>query len=334
MSNKEEILDQEELEVADNAETMDEETAAAASIAPKGKAASMNAVMQLMSGMSGEDLNKFVATMMQFGPNKMPGAVDNSAQNAATISMKPSHASAMKEDLSVIFDGENLSEEFVEKTTTLFEAALNARLTLEAARIEEEYEERLNEEMSSFAEDLTSKLDSYLDYITENWMKENEVAIESTLRNELMEEFMEGLKNLFAEHYISVPEQKVDVLEALAEKVDAMENMLDEAITENNQLKAVLVEEAAKKIFVDLASDLALTQQEKFAALAEGIEFDGDLETFAKKLSIIKESYFNNESSTAPSSIEEETFEGETKFETGNSVMSRYAQAIARTVKK
>lgn len=333
MSNREEILDQEELEVADNAENMEEETAAAATIAPKGKAASMNAVMQLMSGMSGEDLNKFVATMTQFGPNKMPGAVDNSAKNAATLNMKPSHASAMKEDLSVIFDGENLSEDFVEKTTTLFEAALNARLTLEAARLEEEFEEKLNEEMSAFAEELTTKLDSYLDYITENWMKENEVAIESTLRNELTEEFMEGLKNLFAEHYISMPQEKVDVVAALAEKVDALEDKLDEAITENNQLKAVLVEEAAKKIFADLASDLALTQQEKFAALAEGIEFDGDLETFSKKLAIIKESYFNNDTSTI-SSIEEETFEGETKFDTGNSVMSRYAQAIARTVKK
>ncbi len=331
MSNNEEILEHDEVE---NVESLDE-TAASDTIVAKGKAATMNAVMQLMSGMSGEDLNKFVETMKLYGPGKDWGVPDVAARNAASVAMKPSHASAMKEDLEVIFNGENLSEDFIEKTTTLFESSLNARIAVEAARLEEEYEAQLEEQVNALSEELTNKLDSYLSYVTENWMEENAVAIESTLRNELMEEFMEGLKNLFAEHYIGVPEDKVDVLEAMAEKVDALEGKLDEAIEENNQLKSVLVEEAAKKIFVDLASDLALTQQEKFASLAEGIEFDGDLETFAKKLTIIKESYFNNESSTVNSSIEEETFEGElTESTSSNAVVNRYAQAIARTVKK
>lgn len=335
MSNKEEILDQEELEVVENEATeVSEETAAAKTIAPKGKAASMNAVMDAMSKMSGEDLNGFVAMMQQYGAGKEWGVpAGAAAKNAASISAKPSAASAMKEDLNVIFEGEDLSEDFIEKTSTLFEAALNARINVETVRLQEEYEDKLNEEMNLFAEDVTNKLDSYLDYVTENWMKENEVAIESTLRNELMDEFMEGLKNLFAEHYIAVPEERVDVLEALADKVDALEGKLDEAITENVQLKSVLVEEAAKGIFAELASDLALTQQEKFAALAEGVEFDGDLETFTKKLTIIKESYFGNEASTN-SSIEDETFEGETDYSVSNSTISRYAQAIAKTVKK
>ena len=335
MSNKEEILDQEELEVVENEATeVSEETAAAKTIAPKGKAASMNAVMDAMSKMSGEDLNGFVAMMQQYGAGKEWGIpAGAAAKNAASISAKPSAASAMKEDLNVIFEGEDLSEDFIEKTSTLFEAALNARINVETVRLQEEYEDKLNEEMNLFAEDVTNKLDSYLDYVTENWMKENEVAIESTLRNELMDEFMEGLKNLFAEHYIAVPEERVDVLEALADKVDALEGKLDEAITENVQLKSVLVEEAAKGIFAELASDLALTQQEKFAALAEGVEFDGDLETFTKKLTIIKESYFGNEASTN-SSIEDETFEGETDYSVSNSTISRYAQAIAKTVKK
>lgn len=334
MSNKEEILDQEELEVA-AVETVEEETAAAKTIAPKGKAASMNAVMDAMSKMSGEDLNGFVAMMKQYGAGKDWGVPEGAAaKNAATLNMKPSHASAaMKEDLNLIFQGENLSEDFVEKTSTLFEAALNARLSVEKAALEEQFEERLNEEIGNFSEQVTDKVNSYLDYVVENWMKENEVAIESALRNELMEEFIGGLKNLFAEHYINVPEERVDVLEAMAEKVDALESKLDEAITENNQLKSVLVEEAAKKIFTDLASDLALTQQEKFASLAEGIEFDGDLETFAKKLTIIKESYFSNEASQN-SSIEDETYEGEADVVVSDSVINRYAQAIARTVKK
>lgn len=333
MSNKEEILDQEELEV-DTVETVDEETAAAQTIAPKGKAASMNAVMDAMSKMSGTDLNGFVAMMKQYGAGKDWGVPEGAAaQNATTLNMKPSAASAMKEDLNVIFQDENLSEDFIEKTTTLFEAALGARLSVEKANLEEQFEEALNEELSNFSEQVTEKINSYLDYVVENWMKENEVAIESTLRNELMEEFIGGLKNLFAEHYISVPEERVDVLEAMTDKVDALESKLDEAISENIQLKSVLVEETAKKIFTDLASDLALTQQEKFASLAEGIEFDGDLETFAKKLTIIKESYFSNETSQN-SSIEDETYEGEADVVVGNSVINRYAQAIARTVKK
>jgi hypothetical protein len=334
MSNKEEILDHEELEVADNVETVEEETLAAKSIAPKGKAASMNAVMQLMSGMKGEDLNKFVATMTQFGPNKDYGVSDNSEQMRASVAMKPSAASAMKEDLDAIFKGEELSEEFIEKTSTLFEAALNARITLEAARLEEEYESKLDEEVSSITEELTNKLDSYLSYTVENWMKENEVAIESTLRNELMEEFIEGLRNLFAEHYISVPQDKVDVLESLAEKVGQLEEKLDQTINENNELRGLLVTEAANKIFSDLASDLAVTQQEKFAALAEGIEFDGNLETYTKKLSIIKENYFGGETNYS-SNIEEETFEGETATTVNlDSQVNRYVQAIARTIKK
>jgi hypothetical protein len=327
MSNKEEILDQEELEVTDNVETVEEETTAAKSIAPKGKAATMNAVMDLMSKMNGEDLNKFVATMKQFGPNKEWGVGDNSEKNRSTVSMK--------EDLDVLFNGYDLSEEFKETTATLFESALNARVTVEIARLEEEYSSKLEEEVSVISEELTSKLDSYLTYAVENFMKENEVAIESTLRNELMEEFMEGLKNLFAEHYISVPQEKVDVLEALAEKVENLEKKLDEAITENTELRGVLVTEAAKQVFADLASDLALTQQEKFAALAEGIEFDGDLDVYTKKLNIIKESYFNNDSQQYSSNIEEETFEGEVAQNVGvDPQVNRYVQALARTIKK
>ena len=240
-----------------------------------------------------------------------------------------------KEELDTIFNGHELSEEFKESTSILFEAALNAKLATETARLEEQYAEVLHEEVSNIAEELTNKIDTYLNYVVENFMTENEVAIESTLRNELMEEFMEGLKNLFAEHYISIPEEKVDVLEVMVDKVDALESKLDEAINENAQLRGVIISEAASKIFVDLASDLALTQQEKFASLAEGIEFDGDLVTYGKKLTIIKETYFNNDSTVRSSNIEEETFEGEVS-ETYNvdPQVNRYVQAIARTIKK
>lgn len=336
MSNKEDILDNEDiLDETENVE-VSEETAAAATIKPKGRADAINVVTQLMSGMSIEDLNGFVAAMSQYAKGKDWGIPSGAAgHNAATIKAKPSHA-AVKEDLENIFDGQDLSEEFKEKTATLFETAVNIRVLSETARLEEEYETKLQEELTAFNEQVTTKLDSYLDYVVENWMQENEVAIESTLRNELMDEFMEGLKNLFAEHYISIPEEKVDVVEALTEKVSTLEEKLDEAITYNNELRNVLVVESAKQIFSNLASDLALTQQEKFATLAEGIEFDGDLEIFAKKLAIIKENYFGNETKASYSSnIEEETFEGNVAPEImSNDPINRYAQAISKTVKK
>jgi hypothetical protein len=299
----------------------------------------MQAVLGHMGGMSKGDLTHwFKATMAQFGPGKDYGVGDNSSKNAATLNMKPSAASSsMKEDVEEMFNGYEISEEFKEEASTLFEAAVHARVLVENARLEEEYETRIVEELANFNEEVTNKLDTYLDYVVENWMKENEVAIESTLRNELMEEFMDGLKNLFAEHYISVPEEKVDVLEALAEKVSALEEQLDETITENVELKSTLVQSAAKGIFEELSSDLALTQQEKFSALAEGIEFDGDLTTYEKKLKIIKENYFKSESTTYSSNINEETFEGEVASTTTVNIdpdVNRYVQAIARTVKK
>jgi len=239
-----------------------------------------------------------------------------------------------------MFDGQDLSEEFKEKASTLFEAAISARLIAESARLEEEFEARFNDELYTFTEEVTNKLDTYLDYVVENWMTENEVAIESSLRNELSEEFMDGLKNLFAEHYIDVPQQKVDVLEALADKVNALESKLDETITENTELKGFVLENHKNEILEEISSDLALTQQEKFAALVEGIEFDGDLNTYARKLMIVKENYFNKSTTSYSSNIEEETFEGDIENTNGSGSrfvdpqVNRYVQAIAKTVKK
>ena len=341
MANKKDIseLEDETVEAIEATETEDEgleeETTAASSLKPGSKPSDpmskvgiMNSMMGMMNGMKQEDLTKFFqATMSQFGPNKEYGVGDNSAKNKASV--------AMKEDLANIFDGSELSEDFKNTTTTLFEAALSARVIAETARLEEEYATKFEEEVTSFSKELTTKLDTYLNYVVENFMKENEVAIESSLKNELTEEFIEGLKNLFAEHYIEIPTDKVDALEALAEKVETLESKLDEVIAENTELRGTLVLESAKDVFEELASDLAMTQQEKFAALAEGIEFDGDLETYAKKLSIIKESYFNKEPKNYSSNIIEESFE-EPSTGTVNvdPQVNRYVQAIARTVKK
>jgi hypothetical protein len=338
--------------------SMDEETLAASSLKPgaksiadpKSKLEMMQHVLGAMHGMKKEDMSHwFHQAMAQFGPGKDYGVGNHEASNEKSIQMKPSHAEGkggakvndpmpklnVKEDVEEMFNGQDLSEEFMENATTLFEAAISARLVVEQARLEEEYAALLSEQVTTFTEEMTSKLDTYLDYVVENWMKENEVAIESTLRNELMEEFIEGLKNLFSEHYISVPQEKVDVLEALAEKVSALEEKLDETISENVELKNFVLEEQKNELVENIASDLALTQQEKFSALVEGIEFDGNLTTYEKKLKIVKENYFKAADVSYTSNIEEETFEGETTTTvSSNPVVNRYAAAIARTVKK
>jgi hypothetical protein len=342
---------------------LEESTLAASSLKPgarsvsddkaltKSKIGMMTNMLHMMNGMKKDEMVSFFNQVQgQFGPGKDYGVGNKSGSNQATLDMKASNAVSskgpktrdampklnVKEDVEAMFDGQDLSEEFKENASTLFEAAINARLIAEQARLEEEFETKLNEELATFTEEVTSKLDTYLDYVVENWMKENEVAIESTLRNELMEEFMEGLKDLFSEHYISVPQEKVDVLEALALKVSALEEKLDETITENSELKDYLVDGKKKEIFEELASDLALTQQEKFGALVEGIEFNGDLDTYAKKLMIVKENYFKTEQTSYSSNINEETFEGDIGTTNGNidPSVNRYVQALARTVKK
>ena len=341
---------------------VDEETLAAASLHPaarsvpdpkaltKSKIGMMQHMLGAMNGMSKSSLIDFFnKSMADFGPNKNWGIGDVAGKNASSIDMQSSDAVSSKgpktkyampklnvrEDVEEMFDGQDLSEEFKDKASTLFEAAISARLIAETARLEEEYSAMIAEEITTFQEELTDKLDTYLDYVVENWMRENEVAIESALRNELMEEFMEGLKGLFAEHYIDVPQSKIDILESLAEKVSILENKYDEVISENVELKSHLLESQKEEILESIASDLALTQQEKFAALAEGIDFDGNLEVYSKKLNIIKENYFKTETSTYSSNITEETFEGEvTTNVAGNPVINRYAAAIARTAKK
>ena len=242
----------------------------------------------------------------------------------------------VKEDVEEMFSGEELSEEFKDKASTLFEAAVHARAIVEIARLEEEYETRLEEEVSSIVESVEKNLDTYLDYVVEKWMEENQVAIESSLRNEVTEEFIDGLKSLFAEHYINVPEDKVDVVESLAAKVEELEEALDETINENVELKTVIAEAERASVVDDMAEGLTMTQADKFFALAEGVDFEGNLDAYRAKLNIVKETYFTKKSAmSTQTNLEEETFESgaeNTNVFVDPSV-NRYVQAISRTVK-
>ena len=347
--------DEDDKEDKKDQKNMKEETSAASSLKPgarsisdpKSKIGMMQAVMGQMHQMSKGDLSHwFTSTMSQFGPGKDYGVGDKSGSNQSSIDMKsgsgPKTKDAMpklsvKEDVEEMFANSDLSEEFKENAATLFEAAVHARTLVEIARLEEEYEEAFAESVEEITDEITSKLDSYLEYVTEQWMEDNEVAIESTLRNELMEEFIDGMKGLFAEHYIDVPQEKIDVIEALAEKVEILEAALDESIDENVELKRNMAEVEKDDILESLCDGLALSQVEKFKALAEGIDFDGDLETYGKKLAFVKESYFNVKKPVVSTNIEEETFEGEVTSINSASIdpaVNRYVQAITRNVKK
>jgi hypothetical protein len=331
-----------EIELADNVEAIDEASTAANTLKPgamtaadpKSRIEMIGAVLGALGQMPKRDFVKwFDQVMSQYGPNREYGVGDNSARNKASVAMK----SSLKEDFEVMFDGQDLSEEFKEKATTIFEAAISSAVIVETARLEEEFEQKLVEQASEIEEMIASKLDTYLDYVVESWMKENEVAIESTLRNEIMEEFIDSLKNVFEEHYIEVPAEKTDVLESLALRVQELEEKLDEVITENSELRTNVVGHEMNDVFESLCSDLALTQIEKFRALSEGIEFDGDLDTYSKKLAIIKESYFKSTEKASTQTVIDEEFE---EHEASTDVVytdprvKSYVQAISRTIKR
>lgn len=254
---------------------------------------------------------------------------DMSAKNRASV--------AMKEHIDAMFNGEDLSEEFKDKATTIFEAAIHARIEEEVQAMEEVYSERLEEAVQEIAEELSSKLDDYLNYCVEQWMKDNEVAIEASLRSEITEEFMDGLKNLFAENYIEIPDDKLDVLEALTLKVEELEDKLNAQISENIEMARSIDNFAQYDIFNQVAEGLALTQVDKLRQLAEGIDFD-NAETYQQKLMLVKENYFpasqpayqysEEDYAIGNNDLNEET---KVSFQDGN--IKRYFSSIARTSK-
>jgi hypothetical protein len=237
------MADKDTQDVISNDELQMDEATAADTLKPGGgsgggdtKAATLATFTSLLAQLGKDDLSKiFNDVQSQFGPNKAPGAEDKSASNKATLNMKPSDAvgkGAWKEDVDELFSGDELTEEFREKAETIFEAAVNVRTNLEIARLEEAYEELFEEELQEASaqifEDVSSKLDQYLDYVVEQWMAENTIAIESTLRTDIAENFIVGLQNLFAEHYITVPDEKIDlVAEMKAEIVELCQRISD-----------------------------------------------------------------------------------------------------------
>lgn len=208
-----------------------------------------------------------------------------------------SHITGIKEDVAALVSGEDLSEEFKEKAATIFEAAVLNRVKQEVAKLDEAYEIQLAEEVDQIKEGLVEKVDGYLDYVVEQWMEQNEIALERGMKSEILENFVSGLKNLFTESWIDIPEEKFDVLSSLEEQAQELATKLDEQVAANVELNKELSGYQAAAIVNELSEGLVETDKEKFFALVEELEFDG-VESFAKKAQTIRESYFTNKATT------------------------------------
>jgi len=235
----------------------------------------------------------------------------------------------IEEDVNALLEGEELSEEFQEKAKTIFEAAIISRVNQIKESLELKYEERLVEEVLEIKNVLNERVDAYLEYVAEEWFQENTLAVEYGLKTEMTESFLEGMKGLFEEHYVSIPEDKYDVLESMVEKLDEMETKLNEQIEKNVSLNKRLAESVADGIFDEISEGLAATQKEKLASLAESVEFESE-EEYREKLETLKESYFPSRVAS-PSAKTETLSEGvDIASESISGTMANYLNTLSK----
>ncbi len=241
----------------------------------------------------------------------------------------------MQEAMNALFAGEELSEEFKEKAATIFEAAVKLKLAEELAVLEEAYAAALAEEVQSLEEGLTSNVDDYLNYVVEQWTSDNEIAIEAGLRTELTEDFISGLRNLFTENYIDIPEDKINVLEEMGNQVEELTDKLNEEIERNVALSKMLNESKTNEILVDVCEGLTVTQADKLKTLAEGIEYSS-VNEYAQKLNILKENYFSSsvKSDRVLDSVESVSDGRNMINEELSGPMAKYVQTLGRTLPK
>ena len=242
----------------------------------------------------------------------------------------------VEEDLQALIAGEELSEEFQDKARTIFETAIKTKVADIKEELNESYAKALVEELDTIKTGLTERVDSYLEYVADEWVQENQLAVEAGLKTEMTESFLEGMKSLFEEHYVTIPEEKYDVLNSMVDKLDEMENKLNEQIERNVALNSRLAESTADVIFADVAEGLADTQKEKLATLAENVEFESETD-YREKLGTLKESYFPSKTSAPKSTSEnlsEEVSTEEVASEEVNPRMQAYLDTLSRAAHK
>ena len=235
----------------------------------------------------------------------------------------------IEDDMNALFSGEELSEEFQNKAKTIFEAAINSKVAKIQEEIEAENEKKIVEEITEVKEALVERVDSYLEYVADEWLKDNKLSVEHGLKSEMTESFLSGMKQLFEEHYVSIPEDKYDVVENMVDKLDEMETKLNEQIERNVGLNKRLAESTADVIVSEVSEGLAATQKEKLASLAESVEFKSE-ESYREKLETLKESYFGQ---SVQKQTSETVLNEETQAVEYTGAMAQYMKAL-NSVKK
>ena len=353
INNQEEVLEQteQEQELVEAPEQVAEETVEEEKIEeiqiPSTKTAMIKQLFDKVNGLKKEEVSKRFKDLIDVIEAEDMGGEDPvsaspEGDSVAVGKKKKKMKVAMpeinvKEDIAALVQGEELSEEFKSKAATIFEAAVHQKVMEVSSEkideLEKEFQDNLQEEIVSFRDELTEKVDGYLNYVVEEWMKENELALESSLRSEITEEFMSGLKNLFTEHYIEVPEEKVDIVENLFDKVEELEEKLNSQIQENVKVKDELNDYRKNKILEEVCEDLADTQAEKMKSLVDGVTYEENADDFENKVKMIKESYFPNQVKQDENIEQEDVVsEEEVTQETPkmNNIMEAYSKAIAR----
>lgn len=346
-------------EEVEETEQVDEETEAAATLHPgKGssggmtKAETLSALTGLAANLSSNDLSDlYYRTVEKYNPSTDDGknkasiaAKASAAIGKSVVGQEPMPKISIKEDMDSLFESVDLPEEFKNQFEVVLEAAINTKYTLIEETLSEQfdaivesleagYAEKLDEEIEAILEGLTEKLEQYLDHVTDVFMEENEVAINNTLRMEIAEDFLEGMKNLFAENYIEVPSDRLDIVADLSEQVELLSAKLEEATDQNIELSAIIEESLKSEILADMCEGLTKTQVEKLRSLSEGLEFT-DGETYAKKLDIIKENYFGDKIKSSGTGLITESIDGEEINEETDKHLTSNIRAYVDTLSK
>ena len=239
----------------------------------------------------------------------------------------------IEEDVNALLAGEELSEEFQEKARTIFEAAIRTKIAEIKEQIESQYKESLIEEIQTIKEELTNRADAYLEYVADEWIQENALAVEHGLKTEMTESFLQGMRGLFEDHYVTIPEDRYDVIESMVDKLDEMEEKLNEQIDKNVALNRRLAESVADVVFADVSEGLALSQKDKLASLAENVEFDSEA-NYREKLVTLRESYFPSNTGTQRNHSENLSESTESVQQPVSGLMESYIQTLNRVSKK
>ena len=329
-----EQLDEKKASMGDPAEIP--EPVAKKAPVPKTKVGMIKAMVDFANGKKKADVSAMFKAMMDPDAKKD----DEEKMEKAMVKSQKKHMGArynpesidLSADVKALFGDEDLSEEFKAKATTIFEAAVVSRINEALESTEVDVVAEVEAEKELVKEEMTAKLDDYLDYVVNEWVKDNELAIEQGIRSEIVENFMVGLRNLFTENYIDIPEEKVDIVDEMAAKVEDTEKAVNEEIEKNIALQKELNDLKSEKVFKEVSEGLTETQKEKFKSLAESVEYNDE---YAEKLDTLKNNYFPQEEVAESNDVSDEepldNLEEETKV---NGSMANYMNAISRSIKK